>query len=229
MGVAFPDADHGWAVGDGGTILNYTTPAAPTVAISGADNAWHDWTVDLTATATVDPSCTLADLQFTTDGGSTWSEVPGSGDVRTLPISAEGTTDVIVRVTDSDGATASDSAIVKIDTTAPTVNASGASNGVWLNHAATVTLSAADPGGSGVASITTSLDGVPLLTVGTSTQVMLWASANHTLGYWATDLAGNVSAEQGPHRPRRRSRPDHLRAAGHRAPGQGDLAEVPSA
>ena len=85
---------------------------------------------------------------------------------------------------------------MEYDTIPPTVNASGAANGAWLNHAATITLSAADPGGSGVSSISYTLDGVPVVAVGSSTQVVLSASPNRTLTYYASDNVGNVSAER---------------------------------
>ena len=101
------------------------------------------------------------------------------------------------RVTDNAGTpSAVRFCTVKIDMTAPTASASGATNGAWLNHAVTVTLSAADPGGSGVSSISYSLDGVPVVALGSNTQVVLAASPNHTLTYCATDKAGNVSAQQ---------------------------------
>jgi hypothetical protein len=85
------------------------------------------------------------------------------------------------------------------DTIAPTISASGAADGAWLNHATTITLTATDdPGGSGVASIAYTLDGVAHTVAGSSAQVALPASPNgaHTLSYHASDLAGNVSADQ---------------------------------
>ncbi len=100
--------------------------SGPTVTVSGADSAWHASTVELTVTAAVDPALTLTSLQDSTNGGATWSDVPGSGEVRTLPISAQGTTNVTVRVTDSAEQTASDSVIVKIDTVGPTTLAKAA-------------------------------------------------------------------------------------------------------
>ncbi len=77
------------------------------------------------------------------------------------------------------------------------MSASGAADGAWLNHATTITLSAADnSGGAGVASIAYTLDGVSHTVAGASARVVLGASPNatHTLTYFATDLAGNLSA-----------------------------------
>jgi hypothetical protein len=69
-GVAFSDGAHGWAVGAGGTIMAYTC-VAPVVTVNGADASWHTATVDLAVNATVDPSLSLAKLQYSLDGGST--------------------------------------------------------------------------------------------------------------------------------------------------------------
>jgi peptidoglycan/xylan/chitin deacetylase (PgdA/CDA1 family) len=68
----------------------------------------------------------------------------------------------------------------------------------------TVTLSATDnAGGSGVASVSYSIDGAAAVTVpGASTRVVFAAPANHaddgihTLSFYATDLAGNVETPQ---------------------------------
>ena len=80
----------------------------------------------------------------------------------------------------------------------PTVSPSGVSDGVWLKRAATITLSAAQPGGgSGVQSITYAIDGGASSTAdAASTQVTIAAPSTHkddgmhTLSYYATDNAG---------------------------------------
>ena len=87
------------------------------------------------------------------------------------------------------------------DVAAPTVTASGATNGAWRAHAATVTVSATDdPGGSGVGSIAYTMDAGAAKTVA-ATQAKLSIAAPtshannglHTLTYYATDKAGNSS------------------------------------
>jgi len=117
-----------------------------------------------------------------------------------LPASPNATHTLTYQATDLAGNVSADQNLsVHIDTVAPTMSVSGASDGAWLNHAATITLSAADnAGGSGVASIRYTLDGAVYTVAGASTQVVLPASPNatHTLTYQATDLAGNVSADQ---------------------------------
>ena len=77
----------------------------------------------------------------------------------------------------------------------PTVIATGASDGSWLRHSAKITLTARDDAaGSGVASITYTLDGVSRTVAGGSAQVALRAVSNatHTLVYHATDNVGTV-------------------------------------
>ena len=113
----------GWTVGDSGTILAYTDYDAPTITINGADSAWHDAAVELTLTAAVDSSLSLSRMQYRTDDDSTWTNVSGRGNERTLTISDEGKTSVSVRITDSGGQRARDSAPVRIDTVKPTSKA----------------------------------------------------------------------------------------------------------
>jgi peptidoglycan/xylan/chitin deacetylase (PgdA/CDA1 family) len=89
------------------------------------------------------------------------------------------------------------------DTTPPTTVASGAPAG-WTDKAVTVTLTATDnPGGSGVASITYSLDGgSPTTVAAATTQITIAAPADHandgvhTLSFYATDNAGNAESRQ---------------------------------
>ena len=85
------------------------------------------------------------------------------------------------------------------DTTAPAVTASGAAEGAWYRRAVLVSLTAIDEaGGSGVAAISYTLDGLPQTVPGASTLVSVAALPNgaHTLSFSASDLAGNTSATQ---------------------------------
>ena len=89
------------------------------------------------------------------------------------------------------------------DTTPPTTIATGA-DALWHNRPVTVTLTATDnPGGSGVASITYSVDGgSPTTVTATTTKVTIAAPADHsndgshTLSFYATDNAANAEAPQ---------------------------------
>ena len=73
----FADGGHGWAVGSRGTIIKYVYDA-PTIAISGNDGAWHTPPVTLAFTATCDPDLTVGSMEYSTDGGGTWTEIPGT-------------------------------------------------------------------------------------------------------------------------------------------------------
>ena len=78
-GVAFVSADHGWAVGEGGTIL-VTSNGGATWAVQRSStpaylsavafvNAHRDWAVGGNYNGSADAGVILA----TTDGGATWS------------------------------------------------------------------------------------------------------------------------------------------------------------
>jgi len=85
------------------------------------------------------------------------------------------------------------------ETTAPIVTASGVAKGAWCRRDVNITLTATDePGGSGVASISFTLDGVPQTVLGVGVLVSVPAVPNgrHTLTYHATDAATNSCADQ---------------------------------
>ncbi len=94
------------------------------------------------------------------------------------------------------------------DATAPTTTASGANAGGWCNDTIALTLTATDnAGGSGVASITYSVDGgAPVIVAGSTATVTISAHHDdevaaraaqgaHTITYCATDVVGNAEAE----------------------------------
>ena len=179
-----------------------TTP--PVTVASGYDGAWHNSAVQVTLTATDNAGGSgVKSITYSIDGGAPTTVDTAATQV-TIGAPADHSNDGVHTLsfysTDNDGNQETAKPVtVKIDTTPSTVSASGASDGAWLNHAATITLNAADtPGASGVASIGYTLDGVNHTVAGASTQVVLPASPNatHTLTYQATDLAGNVSADQ---------------------------------
>ncbi len=149
-GVAFSDTAHGWAVGIGGTIMAYTC-ATPVVTVNGAGDAWHSAKVNLAVNVSVDPALTLARLQYSTNGDSSWKDVPGGGSTRTLPISSSGLNNVTVRATDSGGQTGSATVTVKIDRVTPTIGASASGRG-WQRRPVTLTFKP-KVGPSGVARV----------------------------------------------------------------------------
>jgi C1A family cysteine protease len=79
------------------------------------------------------------------------------------------------------------------DTIAPTTTAGGIPASGWSQSAVTVSLSANDTGGSGVAYTEYSLDGGAAVR---STSVAVSATGPHTLTFHSTDNAGNVEAVQ---------------------------------
>lgn len=82
------------------------------------------------------------------------------------------------------------------DAVAPVTSATGAVDNAWYKTGVTVDLSAADnAGGTGVASITYTLDGAAPVTVpGPTAQVSVSGDGPHTITYAATDSAANVEA-----------------------------------
>lgn len=86
---------------------------------------------------------------------------------------------------------------VEADHAAPTTTASGADDDVWRTSAATIHLAADDGVGSGVASITSTLDGgAPVVANAASTDVAIATDGVHTLTYNAADVLGNTEADK---------------------------------
>ena len=194
------DNDGGQEVAQSVSVKIDTT--SPITVASGYDSAWHDSPVQVTLTATDSVGGSgVQSITYSIDGGAS-ATVDAAGTQVTIAAPADHSNDGVHTLsfyaTDNAGNQESaQSATVKIDTTPPLVSASGAADGAWLNHATTITLSAADnSGGAGVASIAYTLDGVSHTVAGASARVVLGASPNatHTLTYFATDLAGNLSA-----------------------------------
>jgi photosystem II stability/assembly factor-like uncharacterized protein len=211
-GVAFVDAEHGWVVGYGGTILATTTgglgtvdETPPTTTATGVDDLWHPQPVTLSFAAVDNPggsgmSGGAATTECKLDGGlwtsATSVTVPAPSDH-----SGDGLHTVRYRSCDAAGnCEAIRSVNVKVDTTAPTVSASGAAEGAWYRSVAPVTLTASDAA-SGAASITYVLDGASQAVQGTSVtiDVPVTPNAAHTLTFNATDAAANSCADRTVH------------------------------
>ncbi|NOU54910.1 hypothetical protein HN020_09130 [Brevibacillus borstelensis] len=106
---------------------------------------------------------------------------------------AQGTyTNIVVTADDGQGgtATATYTGTITVDKTSPDITISGFANGATYQNSVTPTFSATDSGGSGLASVTATLDGAAY-TSGTA----ITASGSHTLVVTATDNAGNQAQQ----------------------------------
>jgi photosystem II stability/assembly factor-like uncharacterized protein len=193
--VGFADAGHGWAVGCRGTIVKYVYEQ-PAVAITGNDGAWHTPPVTLTFTATVDPDLSVSTMEYSTDGGSTWASVPGSGAVRTLAVSTQGVTTVQARCSDSAAQTGPVAqTVARVDGTQPAVSCSGVPAS-WVSTPVVLTLTGTC-GPSGIASVQYRVDGGAWQTAsgsGTVYAATIAGNGLHTVACKATSNAGMVSA-----------------------------------
>ena len=165
----------------------------PTTTVTGADDAWHATPVTLTFTATDDPGGSgVAYTEYQVNGGA-WTR--GTS----LTVAAEGDNTVAYRSADVAGnVEAAKTCHVKIgsgDAAPPTTTVSGADD-AWHNAAVTLTFSADDAGGSGVAYTEYAVNG-GAWTRGTSATVS--AEGDNAVDYRSADVAGNVEAAKTCH------------------------------
>ena len=193
--LQFTDATTGWAVAmyaaDGGPALLHTTDGGATwhkvSRFADTAEAVH-FVDDATGWVAAD-----AGIVATTDGGATWQQVSDDDDVALLAAADGGHA----------WAFGYDGAIVgTVDTaadTAPPVTVASADD-LWHTGAQTVTLTAADVGGAGVAGTQYSLDEGATWQHGVSIPFPAPADHTgdgvHTVLYRSTDAAGNREATQ---------------------------------
>jgi hypothetical protein len=166
---------------NGGTCSSTSYPSAVSVALSAIDSG----------------GSSLAAIRYTTDG----SDPTTSSTLYTGTFSVSSTTTVKYRAWDNAGnveATNSQSIqIAQADTTPPTsaiaCNGSTCSSG-WYPASVSVTLSAADSGGSGVAFIMYTTDGSDPSLSGSVYSAPFTVSSTTTVKYRASDNAGNAEA-----------------------------------
>jgi hypothetical protein len=176
---------------------------APTSTLAGADDLWHALPVDLTISAAdtaggsgMSGGQAASEYRIGSGGWHTGSSftVPAPADH-----SGDGVTTVSYRSRDAAGnLETARTATVRIDTTGPVVSVSGVSNGAWLDHDAKVALSVTDAAGSGVSSLSYTVDGVEHTVDAPVTAVALTIPAKpdgtHTLTWQARDIAGNLGS-----------------------------------
>jgi peptidoglycan/xylan/chitin deacetylase (PgdA/CDA1 family) len=181
-------------------ILIDTTAPTSTISCNGSacSSSPYSAAVSVTLAATDDPGGSgVAAIRYTTDGTDPTTT---SGTVYSAAFTVSATTTVKYRAFDNAGnAEPVNSALIRVDTTAPTstssCNGSACSSGFY-NSAVSVTLAAADePGGSGVASIRYTTNGTdPTATTGTVYGGAFAVAASTTVKYRAFDAAGNAEA-----------------------------------
>lgn len=197
----FRATDGAGNVGEGQTQFTIveppsdTTPPTVTAEVSGSQDANGDYldVANVTVSAT-DAGSGVDTVEYKLDAGA-WTAY-------TAPVAVRGAGEHMVsyRATDKAGNTSQEGmvhfTVVVRDTTAPTVTGTVTgqqdSNGAYIGSAM-VTLSATDEG-SGVASIEYKLDSGAWTAYTEAVQVS--APGAHTVAYRATDVAGNVAAEQ---------------------------------
>ena len=189
-------------------VQNFTVKIdsiAPTGSFTLNNGAAATGTPDVTVNNAVSDANGVTEMRFSTDGKATWSSWASYSATAALTLPAgNGPKTVWGQYQDPAGNVFETSASITLnplilDTTPPTISASGVQGGAWLNHSATIALRAVDnPGGSGVAAISYTLDGVAHTVAAASASVLLATipNATHTLSYSASDLAGNSSATQ---------------------------------
>ncbi len=183
------------ANGASGSLQVDTIPPTTTASVSGTlgNSGWYTGPATVTLSASDNPGGSgVAATYYSVDGGSaqTYSSP--------FTISTNGTHTVSFYSVDNAGNQEAPQSIpIKIDQAAPTTNAAlaGPEQDGWY-RSAQLTLSAQDnPGGSGVASTSYSVNGGATQTYA-GTPVSFTQSGQYTVSYWSTDVAGNMEAQQ---------------------------------
>ncbi|MDP2232437.1 MAG: cell wall-binding repeat-containing protein, partial [Actinomycetota bacterium] len=181
------------ALGNGGATVHTTLRFDDTAPVSASDidEAWQQGPIDATITAT-DAHSGVTSIDATlTDPASTSTTRTAASDTMTFTLNAEGTTTVEFHATDAVGNGDSPALqMVRIDNTAPTMSLTPADTTAIDSIAFAIgsrdTL-------SGVAQVWCSLDGQ---TAEETDAVTIDTVGDHTIEYWAVDLAGNESAHE---------------------------------
>jgi len=147
----------------------------PPVTTTDYDGLWHNGPVTLHFTAT-DVGSGVYYTEYSLDGGNTWT----AGTSTT--VSNPGQTTVLYRSLDKAGNLEwPESVTVNIDTTPPTVSSDADSDTSWHNSDVTVTLTAADEGGSGLAQTQYRLQGARIRPITSSSCRPLTTTASTSM------------------------------------------------
>jgi peptidoglycan/xylan/chitin deacetylase (PgdA/CDA1 family) len=176
------------------SVADQTAPASSIACNATAcSTGWYGGAVNVTLSA-VDSGTGVALIRYTTDGSSPTASSP----VYSAPFTVASTATVKYRAWDKAGnIEATQSQLIQIDTTAPTssiaCNADACSSNSYP-ASVSVTLSAADGAGAGVAAIRYTTDGSDPGVGSTLYSDAFSLSATTSIKYRAWDHAGNVEA-----------------------------------
>ena len=177
--------------------IETTAPVTtPTGLQSTSTSGWRNASQSVTLTATdASPGSGVANIKYRIDGGTL---VTVSGSAASFTVSGAGQHTVTYYATDvATNVETTKTGYVNIETTAPVTTATGLqanNNSGWRTTSQSVSLTATDSGGSGVANIYYKLDGGAQTTYATAFNVS--GVGQHTVEYWAVDTAGNPEAHR---------------------------------
>jgi hypothetical protein len=185
--LRYRSVDAAGNVGETGYATVRLDATAPSTTASGAASGWRSGPRTVVFSARDDASGVAA-THYTTDGGATWA----TGD--SVTVDAEGATTVGYYSTDEAGNDETGKTLtLDIDATAPSTT-DDAPAGWQKVSPVTVTLTAGDAGGSGVAATQYKLDDAVAWSTGTKVPVA--GDGVHTLRYRSVDAAGNTEETQ---------------------------------
>ncbi|MFC3688662.1 PQQ-dependent sugar dehydrogenase [Aquipuribacter hungaricus] len=177
-------------LGDGAADVTAPVVTATTTPAPGA-GGWHtSGPVSVQLGATDDGALTA--VEYSVDGGTTWTNVRNArtGALAPFAVTAEGTTTVLYRATDSAGnVSATGTLAVSLDTADPALVVGGLAAGESHGSSGSLLLDVtATDAGSGVASVRTTVDGDPV----EGGRIDLWdlSLGRHQVVVTATDTAG---------------------------------------
>ena len=194
--MAVDVAGNSSAVGQAQVRIDSTPPASAITCNGGAcSTSSYSSPVSVALSATDDSGGSGVDsIRYTTDGSD---PTPTNGTTYTAPFSVTSSSVVKYRGYDVAGnAEATNSASLSIDVPAPTTTAScngAACSGGYYSSAVTVTLTASDGSGPGVAGTRYTLDGTtPTASAGTLYTGPFTVSSSSTVRFRSYDTLGNL-------------------------------------
>jgi hemolysin type calcium-binding protein/Big-like domain-containing protein len=133
----------------------------------------------------------LSTMQFSTDGGATWTTPVAYSAAATVTLpSADGLYTLMVRVSDLAGNTATFSQAIRLDRSGPQITSSPVAAAYDLGSFS-LTYGASDA--DGVSSVSAKVDGGTSISSGGSVNLYTLAAGTHTITLTAVDALGNVS------------------------------------